>query len=614
MLDYTPPRFKFIVGTLDISSLVFNWSLHSKALEINTDGCWQGSFTLNCGMSGRDYASYPDSLMDPLTSPTLWRNSQSVISIAIEFNGIYYNLPKMRIDKYAWNPQTRTGEGQLYQFVETLNKTRPATTPELRIGQQVPLKFVIEKLIDTAQKDSPQKLQKAIVGITGVLDSAMTTRNPIADVQKLCGVNWRWLTVDNAEKITTVSGTPEDYPILFSRSLAQVIWEPDIQNINFAAPKVIVTGSRQVPDHSCDCSPNADQNKYVDSKGRTKISTTEEKKPYKEVYGKTIRLDETLSERKTIMYQYLDRNFPSGVISYIEFLAFGGVDVGLSYDIRAFLDQSNALTCKDVDEMTPIATVTVKEWPRGRISQKFGEDGNLSTAEITIEGPTLKARLVPIGTLNAQDSLNLALMWASKEALKNNRNTGKCGAADPKTGSVSCVTAKPQLEASQPGAEVPLKTEVIKSQANVSYNGWYPLIKDPYIEEIGFIPSQLHGDKLAMSIARREERRRNAVQVSMPLRSMPEYFVSGCPIAGRARVYDGNFGFEAVIISMGQDKGEISFSCGRISKFVAPVPSPVALSPYLPGSGLQLIRPSSIVNLQTGATNHIQVTAGGGIL
>ena len=264
--------------------------------------------------------------------------------------------------------------------------------------------------------------------------------------------------------------------------------------------------------------------------------------------------------------------------------------------------------------MTPIATVTVKEWPRGRISQKFGEDGNLSTAEIVIEGPTLKARLVPIGTLNAQDSLNLALMWASKEALKNNRNTGKCGAADPKTGSVSCVTAKPQLESSQPGAEVPLKTEVIKSQANVSYNGWYPLIKDPYIEEIGFIPSQLHGDKLAMSIARREERRRNAVQVSMPLRSMPEYFVSGCPIAGRARVYDGNFGFEAVIISMGQDKGEISFSCGRISKFVAPVPSPVALSPYLPGSGLQLIRPSSIVNLQTGATNHIQVTAGGGIL
>ena len=611
MLDYTPPEFRFIVGTLDITPILFDWSLHSKALEINTDGCWQGSFTLNSRSGSVVSAAYPNSLMDPLTSPSLWRNSQCVVSIAIKFAGVFYNLPKMRIDKYVWNPQTHSGEGQLYQFVESINKTRPATTPELKIGQQVPLKFVIETLIDKAQKDSPQKLQKSIVGITGVLDSAMTTRNPIADVQKLCGVNWQWLTVDNTEKIVTVSGTPEDYPILFSRSLSQVNWEPDIQNINFAAPKVVVTGSRQVPDHSCDCSPNADQNKYVDSRGRTKISTTEEKKPYKEVYGKTIRLDEVLSERKTIMYQYLDRTFLGGVISYIEFLSFGGVDTGLSYDIKGFLNQSNAFSCKDIDEMTPIATVTVKEWPRGRINQRFGEDGNLSVSEIIIEGPMIKARLVPIGTLNAQDSLNLNLMWASKEVLKN-RNTGKCGSADPKTGAVSCVTTKPQIETVQLGPQVPLKTEIIKAEANIKYNGWYPLIKDPYIEEIGFIPSQAHGNKLAISIAHREERRRNAVQISMPIRSIPEYFKAGCPIVGRVRVYDGDFGFEAVIISMGQDKGEFSFSCGRINQFSPPVPGPIVLPPYIPSGGLQLIASTSIT-LQTGVVNSIQVSAGGGI-
>ena len=612
-LDYTPPEFRFLVGTLDITPILFNWSLHSKALEINTDGCWQGSFTLNSSSGSVVSAAYPNSLMDPLTSPSLWRNSQCVVSIAIKFSGVFYDLPKMRIDKYVWNPQTNSGEGQLYQFVESINKTRPATTPELKIGQQVPLKDVIEKLIDTAQKDSPQKLQKSIVGITGALDSALTTKNPIADVQKLCGVNWRWLTVDNTEKIVTVSGTPEDYPILFSRSLSQVNWEPDIQNINFAAPKVIITGSRQVPDHSCDCPPSADQNKYVDSKGRTKLARTEEKKPYKEVYGKTIRLDETLAERKTIMYQYLDRAIVGGVISYISFFDFGGVDVSLAYDIQSFLNQSNAITCKDIDEMTPIATVTVKEWPRGRINQKFGEDGNLSTAEITIEGPTIKARLVPIGTINDKDPQNLALMWASKEVLKNDRNTGKCGAADPKTGSVSCVTAKPQLEAAQPGAEVPLKTEVIRAEANVMYNGWYPLIKDSYIEDVGFIPSQAHGDKLATAIAHREERRRNAVQVSMPVRSLPEYFVAGCPIVGRVRVYDGEFGFEAIIISMGQDKGEFSFSCGRINQFSPPVPAPLSPPPYIPTTGLQLIAMTTTIALQTGTVNYIQVTAGGGI-
>ena len=57
-LDYTPPNFRFIVGTLDVTPIVFDWSLHSKALEINTDGCWQGSFTISNGMTGRDYASY----------------------------------------------------------------------------------------------------------------------------------------------------------------------------------------------------------------------------------------------------------------------------------------------------------------------------------------------------------------------------------------------------------------------------------------------------------------------------------------------------------------------------------------------------------------------------
>ncbi len=620
-LNYTPPKFRFIVGTLDVTTIVHGWNIHSKALEINSDGCWQGSFTIGCGMTGRDYTQFPDSLMDPLTSPTLWRPSQSSVTIAIEFGGTYYSLPRMRIDKYTWNPQTRTGEGTLIQFCESLNKTRPAMTPELKIGQQVPLKEVIEKLIDTAQLDSPQKMTRTITGITGVLDSAMTTRNPIADVQKLCGVNWQWLTVDSTESIVTVSGTPEDYPILFSRSIGDVVWEPDIQNINFAAPKVIVTGSRQVPDpHECGCTPSPDHNKYVDSKGRTKIQTTEEKKPYKEVFEKSPRLDETIAERKTIMYRYLDKEWMGGVVDYISFFDYGGVDVGVSYDIQVFVNKSNPFTCKGYDEMTPIATVTVKEWPRGRINTKFGEDGNFSVAEILIEGPTLRARIVPIATVNDKDPQNLNLMWVSKEELKNDRNTGKCGTADPKTGKASCVTSAPQLEAAQPGAEVPLITEVIKAEAEVLYNGWYPLIKDPHIEEVGFIPSQKHGDKLAMQIARREERRRNAVQVSMPIGSLPEYFIAGCPIVGRARVYDGDFGFEAVIISYAKTKAEISFSCGRINQFSPPVPSPIVLAPYIPvapAAGitpvLQLIAPTTTIALQTGTVNYIQVSAGGGV-
>ena len=612
MLNYTPPEFRFIVGTLDVTTIVDSWNIQSKALEINSDGCWQGNFPIAASDTGRSKAQFPDILMDPVTTPLLWREGQAQISIAVEFEGIFYPLPKMRISKYTWNPQTRRGEGQLVQFVESLNKPKPAFTPDLKIGQQVKLKDVIEKLIDEAQLDSPVKALKTITGITGVLDSAMTTRNPIADVQKLCGVNWQWLTVDTTEAIVTVSGVPEEFPLLFSRSIAEVIWEPDINNINFAAPKVIVTGSRQVPDpHECGCIPSPDHNKYVDSKGRTKQQKTEERKPYKEVFEKSTRLQETLAERKKMFYRYLDKSWTGGVADYIEFIEYS-IAGDMSYDIQNFVNKSNPFTCKGYDEMTPIATVTVKEWPRGRINTKFGEDGNFSIAEILVEGPTLRARLVPICTVNDKDPQNLNLIWASKEELKNDRNTGKCGTSDPKTGKASCVTSQPELEAAQPGAEVPLITEVIKSEAEVAYNGWYPLIKAPHVEEVGFIPSQAHGDKLAAQIARREERRRNAVQISTPIRSLPEYFKAGCPIVGRCRVHDGDFGFEAVIVSVERDRAEISFSCGRINSFIPPIAPPPSLGVFLPIPGIQLIAPVTIVSMQTGTTNYIQVSAGGG--
>lgn len=611
MLDYTPPKFKFIVGTYEVTAIVNQWDIHSKALEINTDGCWQGSFTLFASADGRTRSLFPDTSLDPLTNPTVWRPSQSPVKISIEFDGVYYDLPTMRIDKYTWNPQTREGQGQLIQFVESINSTRPATTPEFKVGQQSQLKDIIEKLIINAQKDSPQKRPYSITGITGQLDSPLTTRNPISDVQKLCGVNWQWLTVDKTETIKTVSGLPEDYPILFSRAITQVAWEPDIQNINFAAPKVIVTGSRQVAEPPCVCSTPPDHNKRVDSKGRTKRLYTEEQKPYKEVYTASKLLTETLAEKKTIMYKYRDKAATGGDISYVEFIDFS-IDPGISYDIRSFTNKANAVTCKDFDEMTPIATVTVKEWPRGRISTKFGLDENFAIAEIIVEGPTIKGRLVPIGTINTQDPRNLNLMWASKEELKNDRNTGKCGPVDPRTGSASCITKPPLQEAAQPGPEIPLRTEAIKAEAKVIYSGWTPLIQSPHIEEIGFIPSQAHANKLATAIAHREERRRNAVQISMPLRSIPEYIKSGCPITGRARVYNGEFAFESVIISNASDRSEISFSCGRMNRLSSPVPSPYTTTPFIPSNGLQLNGPTSVAVL-TGAVNYIQVVASGGV-
>ena len=606
-LDYSPPSLSVHLGSFEITEYLDSWEIRSPALELNSMGAWTGDFEVFFNRKAQAIGLTENDFSEQY-QPLRWRPGQTQVLITV----MGRSLPVMRVDRYAYDAQTKTGKGSLVQYLGAIAGNRPSTIPDTRVGAQMPLKEVVEVLVDGAMEPARIKKFRDITGITGVLDAPLSTKDPIVDAQKFCGVNWMWLTINSAEKIVTVSGDPAKYPVMMYRSIGQVEWQPDHEAIYFAADKVIVTGACQVPNPGKVCGipdPN------VDGKGRTKRVLTTEMQPFKTIFPGPYSSNPTLAEKKTMLFAYRDEpdftvsSFGFGISSYIELLLFnfGFFD---PYDLRRDLDSANSLTLKDVDERTPIHTVTVKEWPAGRIFPRLGSSQNLYVAEIEVITPFVRAVWVPEGLLRPETGDNFNLVRKSKEILTADRNHG-CGGVSAKSGTVIVFEDKPKAELPQPAPEVPLKTVSIRAECVVDPAGWTPLIVNPHIVEVGFLPSQGHGDNLALQIAQQQVRRRNLVQISEPLRNAIEWLDAGCPIVGRVRVHDGEFGFESVIIGMGGNEAKFSFACGRIALIRPPIAPPPQPVPYIPGPGLQLLVPNSIVS-QVGTPMSIDLLATGG--
>jgi hypothetical protein len=601
-LDYSPPPFTVHLGNFEITKYVTSWEMRSPALELNTLAAWTGDFEVffsnRFGLTENDFSEQ--------YFPARWRTAQAQVLITV----MGRSLPVMRIDRYAYDPQTRTGKGSLVQYLGSIAGNRPSAIPDTKVGAQMPLKEVVEVLVDAAMEPARIKKFREITGITGTLDAPLSTRDPIVDAQKFCGVNWQWLTVNSTEKIVTVGGDPAKYPVLMYRSIGQVEWQPDHDAIYFAADKVIVTGACQVPDPGKPCgTPNPN----VDEKGRTKRVPTTEMQPFKTIFPGPYSSNPTVAEEKMVMFAYRNEPTPGtisfGISSYINFITFetGNFD---PYDLMRDLDSASSIALKDVDEKTAIHTVTVKSWPAGRIFPRLGANTNLHVVEIEVVSPFIRAVWTCEGLLRPETGDNFTLVRKSREVLSADRNHG-CGGLNPKTGTTIVFEDKPKAELPQPAPLVPLKTVSIRAECVVDPAGWVPLIKNPHIVEVGFLPSQGHGDNLAVQIANQQVRRRNLVHVSEPLRNAIEWLDAGCPVVGRVRIHDGEFGFESVIVGMGNNEAKFSIACGRMALINPPIAPPPQPVPYIPSSALQLIIPSSIAS-QVGVPIAVNLVAVGG--
>jgi hypothetical protein len=562
-LDYSVPDFQFLIGAFDCTDYLDSISLSQPIHEVTQVLTWSGRFTVSFNRKAIARGLLEADFDQNLT-PVRWRPNQ--VQIKLKIKG--YTLPVMRIDRYAYNAQTGQGEGVLHQLIDAVATDRPAVDPPLQIGgarsagaplAPVSVDAAVIGLLNAAFYGCSINPLKHGRLMPGLIYGEISTRNPVSDAQRLAGIYWNWLTVDNAEAVRTVNGDSSAVPPLFSRTLKQLEWVPDIDHLNFAAEQVIVTGSCQRPAPiPCAQNPVAPDTS-LDRKGRPKYQRVVEQQPFSKIFAKGAQgnLSAGIAEVKWIFYQYPDDlNWDSQLLQFMP--------NNLTYERDA---ASNSDRYGPIDQ--PCQTVTVYEWPLGRVFSDQGTANNLVVAALEMQSEKRKGRWVPYGLLDTKNQKgNLILGLERYEDLTTGvtypGQADHAGVINPVTGKAQCLELAPKKEERQPLAENPLETVPIAGRASVAPAGWTPICRRDLTLEVGFLPDIGTANYLAQQIARREAWRRDSVKVVMPIPD--EWLAAGCPPLRRAYLHDGHWQIDGIILSLQGDEAKFAFTAARIDR------------------------------------------------
>ena len=575
-IDYSVPEFELLIGTFDCTEYVDSISLSVPMHEVATPLIWTGKFTLSYNRAAiRNGLSEDD--FNQLITPIRWRPGQQAVQLSIDG----YTLPILRIDRYAYNTQTQQAEGTLTQILGLVGSDRPGKNVELdydtfyfsqpRTGGLTYIYYygaslgkLIQQLIALAFASATvTPTDSTIAGdFDGLMFAPVTTRNPVGDAQKLCGINWRWLAVDNTESIVSVSGKPSDTP-LFNRSLADVEWEPDLENIYFAASKFYVTGSYQAPNPFAYSADSSDVD--LDSFGRVVTQQITEVRAIGAIFPESTSTTQIVSETKIIGYQYANATgIPAGILL-----------LGLPSEILTAITSTATLVKKSASKsknyIDPYQTITVTKQPKGRIYESLGINTDLQISSVEVQSDYWRARWVPKGKVFSDDDGVFALTLEKREDL----NKSPFNYYDPREN----LEESPNAEPRQPAANSALETNSVLGTAEVESAGWSPVYEFAHTVDVGFLPPTL-ADNLATRFAAREQYRRDAVQITMPIPT--EWLAAGCPLLFRCQVFDGSFLADGLVIVIEDGEAKFSFSGGRIDQYeidnnYQPIGNPIPL-------------------------------------
>jgi hypothetical protein len=564
-LSYRIQSFSITVGSFDITNYVETFSLSLPMYEIGQKLTWTGRFTLGYHRKAIQLA-IPESDFDQVLNPTIWRPAQQPVTITI--NGT--QLPILRIDRYAYDYIKGVGEGTFHQIIDAVATDRPQVfqtgifNPSSKANITHSVQGAVTKLLDKAFAGATVNPARNLLPCIGTIYDELLSREPIGDACRLLGSNWQWMTIDNTETIKTIKPEPFSQTSLFTRTINQLEWEPEIDHINFAAPKVVVTGSFQQPKPiQCldDPTPPA-LNPNLDKAGRPKIQKTEEFQPSIEVFPDGGGgLNPTRSEVKWIFYQY-----PDDLTWDAQLWQF--IPADLLFEIQSDLPIENA----PVD--SPCQTITVKQQPAGRLFPDLGTNVNLLVGELDIQSERRRGVYAPAGVLDPDLGVNTTLKIKRYEKLLTKPivlgSETHGGQIDPKTGKPQCLEPALVLQKRQPLAEVPLWTVPVRGTANVVSAGWTPIYPQEHIVDVGFCPGQTQAAYLAARIAEREQARRDSYKVSMPIPA--EWLAANCPPLPRITLYDGDFLADGLIITFSQQgfasggSAVFAFTAARLTK------------------------------------------------
>lgn len=234
LLNYSIPDFRFLIGATDYGRYLAALAIALPVSEPEDSLIWTGEFelayTLEAERAGLNFSE--------ISAPGLWRPGMQAITLEIEG----YTVAKLRIDNYHYDDATRVGKGRLSQVLGLIQGGKP----EIEISTPQTVGGIIGDLLIGAFDSSVAAAGYIDLDfVTGdQIQTPLTSSNPASDAQRLIGVYWHWLRVNNDENIQAYQ-RPAGGSVAIRRGWRGAEVEPDLDNLNFAADTVVVTGARQ---------------------------------------------------------------------------------------------------------------------------------------------------------------------------------------------------------------------------------------------------------------------------------------------------------------------------------------------------------------------------------
>lgn len=589
LIDYTGRVVDVTVGAVNVTSNLLSVSMTSPGYEPKQRATWSGVLDLDLSRE-TDLAAY-----DMFTNPQIWRPGQAQVRITVDGE----LLPIMRIERYAADFQQLSATATLVQAIdlvrgeepelpeipcEDINKTPHVdsfadSTNEFFAGTySTPLREVCERLVAKEFEGTP--LAGAVTtdfslfnDTLHLCDRPTQYVDGIAQADEFVGCVFGAMTMDNTESVVMVDMDPASKTVLFSRPRSAVEIELDLDNIDFWSPRAYLEGELFTPEGASSTFIFQErENDELDNlvpDGRFFFQKTTEQRTHDEIFEveEGQASDEIFdAERKTIFYQYVDRDWETdGAANASAKLIF------LSEAVQAELEP---FPNEEANE-TLYQTVTIKEWPKRRIDPENDafEKNVFAAAEVIVEGPTVKAVLKPKLVLDPDQPTDFTLQIASKETL----TTRAPAILEPEViidegGQRYIAQSRIALAPRLPLPDVPLgKTEVIATyDLPAETPAWTPFTTKPLYVRFGFVPSQAEADRVIQLIAERELARRDSVRLTMPIPI--EWLQAGCPIAPLANIYDTQYQLDAITLTMNQNEAVFTCSGLRQSTLSAAVP------------------------------------------
>ena len=182
MPNLTPPNFTLTVGSLDITSLVQQFSLRQNALDIRTPIYWEGTISI------AKTKTWSGESLDDFENPCRWTRGRHPVSLTID-GKLFATL---RISSYAYGEDTETAQIEVTQLLNLLNYRTPPEDYRFFETQckAIAVDQAVESLLDAAGVTS------YLINIPATFEIPApdrTNRSYIELAQEMLGERGYWL-------------------------------------------------------------------------------------------------------------------------------------------------------------------------------------------------------------------------------------------------------------------------------------------------------------------------------------------------------------------------------------------------------------------------------------